>query len=120
MNRNSHRPLLGSLIGAGLLSLAFGASAHDPALHANLDTSAQSTATATARAEASADAESLAQLDAHRSCLRHTGTRISTRSRRNDKDCVGANGRVYSREDINSTGSVELADALRRLDPSIR
>lgn len=115
-----YRPLLCSLVGAGLLSVALGASAHEPALHASLDASAQAQSNASATAHASADAESLARLDAHRNCLRHTGTRVSTRARRNSEECISANGRVYSREDINSTGAVELSDALRKLDPSIR
>jgi hypothetical protein len=29
-------------------------------------------------------------------------------------------GRAYDRDDIDRTGAVDLADALRRLDPSIR
>lgn len=59
-----------------------------------------------------------------RFCLRETGSRIPVASRvgssRERRDCMGANGRVYTREDIEQTGSVDLAEALRRLDPSIR
>lgn len=123
MNRHPHRPLLGSLIGAILLGVAFGASAHDHGLQANVDTATQAnveaTAKATATAEASADAASLAKLDAHRNCMRYTGTRI-VRNKRGEPECLGANGRVYSRADIENTGSVELSEALRKLDPSIR
>lgn len=121
MNRHSHRSLLGSLIGAVLMGVAFGASAHDHGLQANVDTATQANveATAKATAEASADAESLAKLDAHRNCMRYTGTRI-VRNKRGEPECLGANGRVYSRADIDSTGSVELSEALRKLDPSIR
>lgn len=57
-------------------------------------------------------------------CLRETGSQITTRynSRREerDKQCVSANGRAYSREDIERTGETDLADALRKLDTSIR
>ncbi|MDQ3287969.1 MAG: hypothetical protein M3Q42_06845 [Pseudomonadota bacterium] len=120
MKRHSYRPLLCSLIGAGLLSFALGACAHESALHAELDASARAQSNATARAEAgaeaSADAESLARLN----CLRHTGTRIAQRNRPGDKPCVPRNGRVYTRDDIDSTGAVELSEALRMLDPSIR
>lgn len=53
-----------------------------------------------------------------RICLRETGTRIQ---RRDSKDqCVNANGRSYTRDDLDRTGDVNLADALRRLDPAIR
>jgi hypothetical protein len=58
-----------------------------------------------------------------RFCLKETGSRIPVSSRvsssREHRRCTGANGRVYTREDIERTGEVDLADALRRLDPSI-
>lgn len=61
---------------------------------------------------------------ADRLCLRQTGSRIvearNLRTRNGNKECVSRNGRVYTRADINQTGAVDLADALRRLDPSIR
>ncbi|MDQ3511012.1 MAG: hypothetical protein M3414_04885, partial [Pseudomonadota bacterium] len=66
MNRHPHRPLLGSLIGAILLGVAFGALAHDHGLQANVDTAAQANVEGDAKADAAADAESLAKLDAHR------------------------------------------------------
>lgn len=53
-----------------------------------------------------------------RICLRETGTRIQRRDRKDQ--CVNANGRSYTREDLDRTGDVNLADALRRLDPAIR
>lgn len=57
-------------------------------------------------------------------CIRETGSRvIAHRNARNKKErseCVAAGGRVYTRDDIERTGSVDLLDALRRLDPSIR
>ncbi len=57
-----------------------------------------------------------------RFCIRETGSRITatrSRSRKSDDDCVNAAGRVYTREDIERTGSADVRDALRRLDPSI-
>lgn len=70
---------------------------------------------------------------ADRFCLRETGSRVmahrhaqAVRARGNDRaqaaapDCVAASGRSYSREDLDRTGSVDAADALRRLDPAIR
>lgn len=59
-----------------------------------------------------------------RFCIEQTGSRITAarnaRSRSDEKECVNAGGRVYTREDIERSGSVDLQDALRRLDPSIR
>jgi outer membrane cobalamin receptor len=57
-----------------------------------------------------------------RFCIRETGSRIvatRSRSKKNDEECVNASGRVYTREEIERTGSVDMRDALRRLDPSI-
>lgn len=57
-----------------------------------------------------------------RFCIKETGSRIvaaRNRSKKSDEECVNANGRVYTREDIERTGSVDIRDALRRLDPSI-
>lgn len=59
-----------------------------------------------------------------RFCIRETGSRITAarnaRSRRAEQECVTGGGRVYTRQDIDRTGSVDVKDALRRLDPSIR
>lgn len=58
-------------------------------------------------------------------CLRHTGTRITHRAdKRVDpgkaRTCSsGMIGRVYTRDDLDRTGEVDIADALRKLDPSI-
>ena len=82
-----------------------------------------------ASAEAEADSANSNDRDAvsDHTCLRQTGSRIiaSANARadaRKDKakrQCTGAPGRSYSREDIDRTGAVDLADALRRLDPSV-
>jgi len=58
-----------------------------------------------------------------RFCIRETGSRIvatRNRNKRAEEECVNASGRVYTREDIERTGSADVRDALRRLDPSIR
>ncbi len=59
-----------------------------------------------------------------RFCIEQTGSRIvaarNARSKSDEKECVNAGGRVYTREDIERTGSVDLQDALRRLDPRLR
>ncbi|TDK25069.1 hypothetical protein E2F46_07845 [Luteimonas aestuarii] len=57
-----------------------------------------------------------------RFCIRETGSRVvatRNRNKRADDECVNTSGRVYTREDIERTGSVDIRDALRRLDPSI-
>ncbi|MCD9045853.1 MULTISPECIES: hypothetical protein [unclassified Luteimonas] len=59
-----------------------------------------------------------------RYCIRETGSRITAsreaRSRSERDACINAGGRVYTREDIERSGGVDVKDALRRLDPSIR
>lgn len=64
--------------------------------------------------------------DAH--CLRHTGSRITHRADsrnaraddRKGRTCSnGTIGRAYTREDLDRTGRIDIADALRALDPSI-
>jgi hypothetical protein len=56
-----------------------------------------------------------------RYCLRQTGTRIGSRNTSSkDQKCTGAMGRSYTREDLERTGDVNIADALRKLDPAIR
>ena len=83
---------------------------------------------------ATLDPDAQANLDARRDCLRYTGSLVA--SSRNDRrararaaektgelrrdDCIAAHGRVYSREDLQRTGEVDIADALRKLDPAIR
>ena len=57
-----------------------------------------------------------------RFCIQQTGSRIvasRNRSKKADKDCVAGSGRVYTRDDIETTGAVDVKEALRRLDPSI-
>lgn len=55
-----------------------------------------------------------------RYCLRSTGSRIvAKQNEKGARRCVAANGRVYTREDLDRTGQLDMADALRRLDPSI-
>jgi hypothetical protein len=56
------------------------------------------------------------QLDRH--CIRQTGTHL--RMRRGTQRCSAFAGRVYTRDDLDRTGQVDIATALRMLDPSIR
>lgn len=85
---------------------------------------AQTAVSAEARVEAGTHADTLRD----RTCLRHTGSRIQVRaptpgnddSRTSRRDCLAANGRVYTRADIDGTGRTDIGEALRALDPSIR
>ncbi|HZH44701.1 MAG TPA: hypothetical protein VEY50_11530 [Lysobacter sp.] len=92
------------VIALGLASVAFGAAAANTAPQTPSDDSA------------AAKAEPDKHVD--RNCLRYTGSRLVHRDR--DGRCAAAAGRVYTRDDIDSTGAVNIGDALRRLDPSIR
>ena len=65
-------------------------------------------------------------------CLRETGSLITTTQNQRtlrtaqrqgqptvEMKCANF-GRAYTQEDIRNTGAIDLADALRRLDPSVR
>lgn len=47
--------------------------------------------------------------------MSQTGTRLQPRHRSN---CI-ANGRSYTREDLDRTGQVDVGEALRKLDPRL-
>jgi hypothetical protein len=61
-----------------------------------------------------------------RYCLHDTGSHLTShlysksQDGRKYTDCVNSNGRVYTRQDIERTGAFTTADALKKLDPSIR
>lgn len=61
-----------------------------------------------------------------RTCLRSTGSRVITaQNLRAEKDgkpqrCGSGIGRVYTAEDLERSGHIDIADALRALDTSIR
>lgn len=114
-----NRRLLAPLLAGVLVSGAFAASAQTLAPSPGVDASAA----------ANFDSSPTPQID--RNCLRQTGSRIVARynssrqstardgAGKTSQRCVAANGRVYSREDIELTGEVNIADALRKLDPAI-
>lgn len=55
-----------------------------------------------------------------RYCLRETGSRIVARQNaKGQKRCNAMAGRAYTREDLDRTGQVNIADALRMLDPAV-
>jgi hypothetical protein len=102
--------------------------------------SAQSAPATEAAAPAQADAQLAAQADLGQAdatasnvpgdklaaqtpynCLQYTGSRIRTADRKTGKPaCAQGPGRSYGRDDLDRTGQVDIADALRRLDPSIK
>lgn len=102
------------LLATALCGLAFAASAQTASVSAGVS----------AGDGAATDTPALSD----RNCLRETGSRLvaarntaAAQSGDNDRRrCVSAPGRSYSREDLERTGSVDIADALRRLDTSIR
>lgn len=61
-----------------------------------------------------------------RNCMRTTGSRIvaaeNMRAEKQGKPqrCASGPGRVYSSDDLERTGHINLVDALRSLDTSIR
>lgn len=104
--------LFGALLGTSALATA--AWAAEPAMQQDV----QQTAAQPTRAS---DGTSARALD-DRHCLRYTGSRIQPRAQKDGKDgsaCTMAAGRSYTRDDLDRTGEVDLADALRRLDTSI-
>ncbi len=96
-----------------VLGFAYSAAAQTPAV-APADAATPTTATE----DASTDQASKDK-PADRTCLRETGSRL-IRADRDSRKCAIAFGRSYTREDLQRTGEVDLADALRRLDPAIR
>jgi hypothetical protein len=54
-----------------------------------------------------------------RNCLRETGSRLAPRPDSKGRKCVNASGRSYTKGDLDSTGAIDLEDALRRLDPAV-
>ncbi len=102
MNQNFSTVLLTATLAATPFAVAIGA---EPAQRESMTVRASA-------AEAEAEEERATMRS--RTCLSATGSRI----RRAGQDCMHR-GRSYSREDIQRTGSMDLNDALQRLDPSI-
>jgi hypothetical protein len=62
-----------------------------------------------------------------RTCLTMTGSRVTAnrnlravREGRAERECANGTGRAYSDDDIERTGQISIADALRTLDTGIR
>jgi hypothetical protein len=90
-----------------LSAFAFGANAQTPAPDAAVQVQNNSAEVTVITGDAKTN-------DRH--CLRETGSHIVSKHR---KSCINASGTSYSREDIDRTGTTDLADALRHLDPSV-
>jgi len=133
-NRN-RSPALATALAAVLGICAFGASAQTVSTDAQAQVQAapvqadvavaadaqvasdMQTASATSEQTASAATDKRAS---NVGCVKDTGTNIRPRDPKTGKPlCIGP-GRAYSREQIDRTGQTNLADALRRLDPSVR
>lgn len=126
MNRRLLPPLL---LASLLASAAFAASAQTATTSVGGDATAQAQPASDTNADTYLDKKAAPEID--RNCLRQTGSRIGTgynstrnssardRTDKNARRCIAGNGRVYTREDIDRTGEVDIADALRKLDPAI-
>lgn len=101
------------MLATALSAFAFVAAAQTPNPQAPVETAAQPAAQADARVDAQAQPAKKKLSDAR--CLRQTGSRIQSKSK---QDCA-AYGRSYSRDDLNGTGEVDVASALRKLDPAV-
>lgn len=108
-----HRSPIALCLAVVLAATAFGASAQQaaPLAQAPVETSTD------AQTQPSADQKQARVDDSH--CLRQTGSRIRTADRTGRTDCRNI-GRAYDRDQLDRTGRVNLADALRSVDPSIR
>lgn len=114
MQRLALATLLSALVFAAQAQIATPAEAQTGVTDA-----AAPVATAEAAAGAGPAEATLARDLNDRHCLTQTGSRISPRADSKGRKCISAAGRAYSREDLDRTGAVDLAEALRRLDPAV-
>jgi hypothetical protein len=111
------------LLAAALSLSAFAAFAQTAAVDARVQAGANATALDSAdaqvqtQAQVQADSKSAAATKNRYdpNCVSQTGTRLQPRHRSN---CI-ANGRSYTREDLDRTGQVDVGEALRKLDPRL-
>lgn len=105
-----------ALFAAMLCAFAFAATAQTPAaVDPAVAQSARTGADAVHADRQATQTDAKPRAD-QRYCLRHTGSRIQSRAK---QDCA-AYGRRYDRDDLQRTGEVDVASALRKLDPSVR
>ena len=102
---------------------ATAAHAESPVAAAQPAASPETTVAETRAATPASDAEATSAATekppvSEANCVRQTGSRI--RPRDHKTACNGLPGRAYTKEDLDRTGHLNLADALRTLDSSIR
>ena len=103
-----------------LLGLAFGALAQTPAPAPAEPAVPRASDTAQPVPKDEVAKNEVARNDANdRNCLKETGSRLAPRPDSKGRKCVNAIGRSYTREDLDRTGTIDLGDALRRLDPAV-
>lgn len=110
-----------------LLGLAFAAVAQTPAPAPVETTAPQASTVPASDAAQPASKDEVARKDhvakddvSDRSCLKETGSRLAPRPDSKGRKCINATGRAYTKEEMDSTGAIDLKDALRRLDPAVR
>lgn len=101
-------------LSAALFALAFAASAQTAA-----PATSPAPADATAIGPEAVEASTATDAPADRNCLKETGSRIAPASDRKGRKCINANGRSYDREAIDQTGSTDMREVLRKLDPAV-
>ena len=102
-----------------LLGLAFGAQAQTSAPAEPTATPASDTAQPVPKDAVVMDEAAKNDVN-DRNCLKQTGSRLAPRPDSKGRKCVNATGRSYPKADLDSTGAIDLKDALRRLDPAVR
>jgi hypothetical protein len=103
-----------------LLGLAFGALAQTPAPVPVETTAPQASTIPASDAAQPASKDEVAKDEvSDRNCLKETGSRLAPRPEGKGRKCVNATGRSYTKDDLDSTGAIDLSDALRRLDPAV-
>ncbi len=114
-----------SLVAALALSL-FAAAASAQTVTIRDETGAETTA-ATEAAQSDPVTAEPAKPQTARTCLTMTGSRVTAnrnlravREGRAERECANGTGRAYSNDDIERTGQINIADALRTLDTGIR
>ena len=122
-SRNRNRSLA-TAFAVVVFGMSFGAFAQTATTDAQAQVqvgSTQADAAVAADAQVAADTDAAnAKRTSNVGCVKDTGTNIRPRDPKTGKAlCIGP-GRSYSREQIDRTGQTDLADALRRLDPSVR
>jgi hypothetical protein len=115
MTTTTLRAILPALLAC---ACAFGASAQDATVAAEVDAQAKAETETTQSIDHAANKDRIAE----RHCVRATGSRVlamqNAKAGKADRHCAIGPGRVHTSDDIQHTGAASLGDALRRLEPS--